>query len=249
MFKSLIDNNKRQLINVLLHFQGEPLLHSDLGTMISYARENRVFTEFSTNGQLLADNIDMIKSARPDKIIVSLDGLTQETYEKYRVGGDVNKVFDALQKLSQLPTKIRPFVVLQFLVFKHNEHEIGELRKLKRKYKIDRLILKTAQIYSAGQVGMLPTATKYSRYDAAAAPLTLKYDLPDCCRRIVFGSVITWQGDVVPCCYDKNADFKCGNITNDALVHIRNNDKYQLFVNQVFSHRQDVYICKNCNER
>jgi wyosine [tRNA(Phe)-imidazoG37] synthetase (radical SAM superfamily) len=88
-----------------LHFQGEPLLHKQLGEMISYARESRIYTELSTNANLLPAVFDSLQNAMPNKIIISLDGLNQESYNKYRVNGDINKVFEALTLLSQMPKR------------------------------------------------------------------------------------------------------------------------------------------------
>ena len=126
LYRKFILENRKTLTNIILHFQGEPLMCQQLDEMIAFARQNRIYTMFSTNGQLLAQYIDLIRNARPDHIIVSLDGLTDETYTKYRVGGKVQNVFYGLEKLSQLPAKERPYIELQFLVFSHNEHEIPE---------------------------------------------------------------------------------------------------------------------------
>ncbi len=262
LFKKVIDENKKYLTNIILHFQGEPLLHKQLGEMIKYARKNRIYTEFSTNGQLLAENIDIIKSAKPDKIIISLDGLTQETYNKYRVNGDITKVFKSLEELSKLKRKERPFVEVQFLVFKHNEGEITNYKKSrtfgsrilepkareKLQYKIDKISLKTAQIYDNSQIEMLPINEKYSRYKIKDGKFTLKSDLPNYCRRIIFGSVITWDGKLVPCCFDKDADFIMGDVKTHSLNEIRNSEKYKQFIKSVFSQRDKIDMCNNCTE-
>lgn len=251
LFKKVIDENKKYLTNIILHFQGEPLLHKQLGEMIRYARKNRIYTEFSTNGQLLAENIDIIKSAKPDKIIISLDGLTQETYNKYRVNGDITKVFKSLEELSKLKRKDRPFVEVQFLVFKHNEGEITIRRggqKIKLQFKIDKISLKTAQIYDNSQIEMLPINEKYSRYKIKDGKFTLKSDLPNYCRRIIFGSVITWDGKLVPCCFDKDADFIMGDVHTLSLSEIRNSEKYKQFIKSVFSQRDKIEMCRNCTE-
>lgn len=248
VFKNLIDENKKHLINLILHFQGEPLLHKQLGEMISYARKGRIFTELSTNANLLASVFDFLKENMPDKLIISLDGLTQETYNKYRVNGDINKVFEALKLLSQMPKKKRPFVEVQFLVFSHNEVEIPNLKKIKSQYKIDKISLKTAQIYESSHISILPKIEKYSRYNIVGNTFQLKSKLPKYCRRIIFGSVITWDGKLVPCCFDKDAEFVMGDIKQQNLNQIRNADKYRQFIKTVFSQREKIEMCRNCTE-
>jgi radical SAM protein with 4Fe4S-binding SPASM domain len=249
LYRKFITENCKTLTNIMLHFQGEPLMCQQLGEMIAFARENRIHTMFSTNGQLLAQNIDLIRNARPDHIIVSLDGLTDETYTKYRVGGKVQNVFDGLEKLSQLPAKERPYIELQFLVFSHNEHEIHELKNLKKKYRIDKITLKSAQIYENSQVDFLPENQKFSRYAVTEnGNFQLKKELKSQCKRLIFGTVVCFDGRVVPCCFDKDADHELGNIASQSLHKIRNSKKYIDFVNKVFSNRNEISICNNCSE-
>ncbi len=249
LYRKFITENRETLIDIILHFQGEPLMYKQLGEMIAFARQNRIYTMFSTNGQLLAQNIDIIRNARPDRIIVSLDGLSDETYTKYRVGGKVQNVLNGLEKLSQLPANERPFIELQFLVFSHNEHEIPELQKLKKKYHIDKITLKSAQIYENSQVDFLPENKNFSRYEVSeSGSFRLKNGIKNQCKRLIFGTVVCFDGRVVPCCFDKDADHELGSIANQSLHEIRNSKKYIDFVNKVFSNRNEISICNNCTE-
>lgn len=248
-FKKVIDENQRTLATLILHFQGEPLMCKQLGDMISYARQHKIYTMFSTNGQLLAENIDTIRNARPDHIIISLDGLSDETYTKYRVGGNVQKVYDGLEKLSQLTSCERPYTELQFLVFSYNEHEIKALKSLKKKYRIDKITLKSAQIYENSQTDFLPENPKYSRYQLDAdGNFHIKHSQKNRCRRIIFGSVICYDGRVVPCCFDKDADHEFGNVKENTLMDIRNSKKFNDFLTQLFTNRKGIKICSNCTE-
>lgn len=249
LYRKFILENRKTLTNIILHFQGEPLMCQQLDEMIAFARQNRIHTMFSTNGQLLAQNIDLIRNARPDHIIVSLDGLSDETYTKYRVGGNLQNVFNGLEKLSQLPAKERPYIELQFLVFSHNEHEIHGLKNLKKKYRIDKITLKSAQIYENSQVDFLPENQKFSRYAVTEnGNFQLKKELKSQCKRLIFGTVVCFDGRVVPCCFDKDADHEFGNISNQSLAEIRNSEKFRNFVKQVFTQRNGIEICNNCTE-
>lgn len=248
MYKNVIDENKKCLINILLHLQGEPLLHNQIVEMIAYAKANNIFTELSTNANILPSVFENLKENMPDKLIVSLDGLTQETYSKYRVNGELQKVFEALELLSKLSKDKRPYVELQFLVFSHNENQIPELKSLKQKYKIDKISLKTAQIYDESEINILPKNKKYSRYKIVNGKIVIKSKLKNACKRIVFGSVITWDGKLLPCCFDKDADFICGDINTSSVNAVRNSNNYLMFVKNVFLHRQNIEMCKNCTE-
>lgn len=248
-FKKFIDENAKTLTTLILHFQGEPLLCKQLGEMISYARQNKIYTMFSTNGQLLAENIETIRTSRPDHIVVSLDGLSDETYTKYRIGGNAQYVLNGLEKLSQLPKSERPYIELQFLVFSYNEHEIKALQSLKKKYHIDKITLKTAQIYEKSQTDFLPENQKYSRYNLDNdGNFIIKHQQKNRCKRAVFGTVICHDGRVVPCCFDKDADHELGNIKDNPLAEIRNSEKFLGFLHKIFTNRKEIEICNNCTE-
>lgn len=113
------------------------------------------------------------------------------------MNGELQKVLEALELLSKLSKDKRPYVELQFLVFSHNENQIPELKSLKSKYKIDKISLKTAQIYDESEINILPKNKKYSRYKIVNGKIVIKSKLKNACKRIVFGSVITWDGN---CC-------------------------------------------------
>jgi radical SAM protein with 4Fe4S-binding SPASM domain len=248
LFKKIIDENKKFLINILLHFQGEPLLHKQIGEMINYAQKNKIFTELSTNANLFPEVFDSLKNSMPDKLIISLDGLNQEIYSIYRKGGEVKKVFKSLELLSELPSKDKPYIELQFLVFSHNESQIDELKILKSKYRINKISLKSAQIYESSQISMLPKNGKHSRYIVDGDTFTPKSKLQNKCRRIIFGSVICWDGKLVPCCFDKDAEFVMGDANLQTVNEIRNAEKYKQFIKTVFSQRKSIEMCRNCTE-
>ncbi|MCF0207081.1 MAG: SPASM domain-containing protein, partial [Bacteroidales bacterium] len=77
---------------------------------------------------------------------------------------------------------------------------------------------------------------------------SIKKSLKNSCRRVIFGNVVCFNGDVVPCCFDKDAEFCLGNINENSLAEIRNSVKYKDFVAKVFSSRSEIQICKNCTE-
>jgi radical SAM protein with 4Fe4S-binding SPASM domain len=60
--------------------------------------------------------------------------------------------------------------------------------------------------------------------------------------------VITWDGKVVPCCFDKDAKFVLGDLTQQTFEEIWNGKKYQDFRKSLLYSRQEIEICKNCTE-
>jgi len=162
LFKKIISDNKKYLINILLYFQGEPFIHPQIEKLIEIARENKIFTEISTNAVLIPEIFNKIKNSLPDKLIISIDGITDETYLKYRKNSDLNKVTETLDLLSALPRKIRPYIEVQFLIFKHNQNDISKLKEFLSYYKIDKISLKTAQISDFENINILPDNPKFS---------------------------------------------------------------------------------------
>jgi radical SAM protein with 4Fe4S-binding SPASM domain len=245
LFEKIINENKNYLINIILHFQGEPLLNNMIYDFINYAHNKGIYTMFSTNAQLLELNMNNIIKSGLDKLVISLDGLTPSTYNKYRKGADIEKVFASLELLKNIKQP-KPIVELQFLVFKHNEHEISMLNDIKKRYKIDRIAIKTAHV--TNNQDLIPDNPKYSRYIVNGKEFEIKSKLKNSCKRIFTTAVITWDGNIVPCCFDKDAKYTFGNIREKTLAEIWNSDTYKIFKDKVFTNRKSIDICLNCTE-
>lgn len=253
-FKTIIDKQKKFLIWLILYFQGEPFLNKSFFDMVSYARKNRIFTSTSTNGHFLSpENAEKTIKSGLDRIIISLDGLDQNTYEKYRVGGNFNQVIQGIKNLQQAREKLNsssPFIVVQFIVFKTNEHQLKQVKNLKKELKVDKIEIKTAQVYSENDANnLIPSDQKYSRYkQKKEGTFEIKKTVPNRCNRMWRAAVVTWDGQLVPCCFDKDATFQMGNILESSFSEIKSNLKYTEFRNQIFSDRSGIDICKNCSE-
>ncbi|MFC1888101.1 radical SAM protein, partial [Candidatus Cloacimonadota bacterium] len=150
LFCRIIDEAKDRAFMIVLWNQGESYLNKDFSRMIRYASDNKLFTLVSTNGNVELDPKEIIESEL-DSMIVSLDGATQETYNKYRVNGSLQKVLDNVSNIvaaKREAGKKFPLLRWQFLVMKHNEHEIEEIRRIADDMGVDNLELKSIQIYS-----------------------------------------------------------------------------------------------------
>ena len=130
LYKKIIDEVKDYTIYQMLYFQGEPFLHPDIFKLIKYADDNKIITSTSTNGHFLnTENNERIIQSGLKKLIISVDGTTQDTYEKYRVGGKLETVLNGIEDLILIKRKLKskyPLIIIQFLVFKHNEHQLKE---------------------------------------------------------------------------------------------------------------------------
>lgn len=254
-FEGLIDEIGEHLLLLMLWNQGEPFLHSDLPRMIRYAKDRAIPTITSTNGHFVrtSEEARELVESGLDELIVSLDGATPETYRQYRVGGDFELVlrgFRLLRDEKRRSSSRRPFVHLQFIVMRHNEHEIPEMERLARSLGADKFSLKTAQVYSPEEARhFLPREKRYRRYHLSGGTFQVKSLRDVGCRHLWYSTVVNWDGTVCPCCFDKDGQYALGNAFGaEGLREIWVSPKYQRFRNLILRNRKAVPICANCSE-
>lgn len=245
-FKQLIEALSPELIYLNLYFQGEPMLNQELPEMVKVASGRRIFTSISTNGHFLtADACLRLKEAGLGKLIVSLDGANEQSYSRYRRGGDFNKVIEGIRNAVKAGLKVE----LQCLLLSSTENELDALKALGKSLGVWKITFKTAQFYTKDP--LMPENESLSRYKKGT--LTLKKRLKNRCWRVASSIVITTEGDVLPCCYDKDKAHSYGNlfegeITKEALCSILRSQKASEFAGSVFSNRRCNKICTNCTE-
>ena len=252
-FREIVDQISDTGFYIQLFFQGEPYLNKQLGEMVAYAQKKNVYVSVSTNGNLITPkNIDKLIENVPDKIIFSLDGLDEESYQNYRVGGTFKKADDALNLLIEAKRKLKlkkPFVELQFIVMKQNEHLIEEVNAYCKSRGVDRLVFKTMQVSSYDNaIKFLPTDGKYSRYIISNGDYKLKGKQSNHCFALWRTAVITWDKQMVPCCFDKDANYNLGDLRKNSIKEIWKSESYQKFRLGVLTNRKGNPMCNNCTE-
>ncbi|HSW55699.1 MAG TPA: radical SAM protein [Ignavibacteriaceae bacterium] len=252
-FKKLIDEICATGFYIQLFFQGEPYINKNLPEMIKYAQNKKVYVSISTNGHFVNEkNVDLVLDNAPDKLIFSVDGLDEESYQTYRVGGTFEQADSGLRSLIKHKKERglkKPFVEFQFIVMKQNEHQMDEVRKYCKEVGVDKLVFKTMQISSyENAVKFLPTNKKYQRYTLDDHSFKIKNEIKNHCFALWRTSVITWDGRVVPCCFDKDASNEIGIVNGRAFGDVWKSERYSNFRQQVLSNRKSVSMCTNCTE-
>ena len=250
---TFLQANAKTLHTVIFYFQGEPLLNKALPAMIHLAKDYGLYTLLSTNGQILDCNMaQQLVAAGLDRIIISLDGLTQASYTAYRVGGSLERALQALRYLHDEKTKqhSKMVVELQCLRLRSNETEWDTLKQRYKSMGADRLTLKTAQLYDyTNGHPLMPTDLRYSRYKKDKdGHYVLRKKSRNRCYRLWSGCVIDADGNVLPCCFDKNKDHIWGNITRNSLREIWFGESAKQYREQVLRSRKQITICQNCTE-
>ena len=252
--KQMLEQVKSSVFYVNYYFQGEPFLHPQFLDLIREAKKAKMYTATSTNAHFIdkAKALEIIDSGL-DRLIISVDGITQATYEQYRVNGSLSKVLEASAFLVEAKKERRSathFLIFQFLAVKPNEAEIPAVFTLAKEIGIDEVRIKTAQLYDfKNGNSLMPEQEEYARYAKQSdGTYKLKGRQGNHCWRMWSGSVLTWDGKVVPCCFDKDASHVLGNVTDQHFQGIWKSKEYQKFRYAVLVNRQEIDICKNCSE-
>jgi radical SAM protein with 4Fe4S-binding SPASM domain len=254
LFHKTIDELASTLHYLTFYFQGEPYLHPQFLEMVQYASKKKLYTATSTNAHYLTEaNARKTVESGLDRLIISIDGTTQETYQSYRVGGKLEKVVAGAKNIVSWKKKLNsstPYLIFQFLVVKPNEHQIDEVYQLAKEIGIDEVKLKTAQIYDY-EMGseLIPSLDKYSRYQLQKdGTYKIKNQLLNHCWKMWHSCVITHDGLVVPCCFDKDAHHQLGNLQQLSFEKVWKSSTYHKFRSLLLKSRSEIEICKNCTE-
>jgi radical SAM protein with 4Fe4S-binding SPASM domain len=247
LFEKAMSELAPYLFYINLYFQGEPMLHPQFFSFL--ATHKGAFSVVSTNGHFLSiENAEKLVQSGLNKLIVSLDGMTQESYSAYRKGGSIDKVIEGIRNISEAKGKFRSSLKLeiQFLINRINENQVPIVRQFAESMKAS-LSLKSMQVINRNNFEKwLPEKESYSRYTTLNGEYQIKNLFPDRCARLWFNPVITWDGKVIPCCFDKDAEHILGDLDQDTLRDIWNGPKYRSFRKSILSGRHMTEICRNC---
>ncbi|MEW5819895.1 MAG: radical SAM/SPASM domain-containing protein [Cyanobacteriota bacterium] len=223
---------------------GEPLLNKDIFKII---KKTSTFsqTNISTNANTLTEEnaIEIINSGLSD-IVVSIDAVTQQTYEKYRVGGNFEKVLSNLKMLNELNIKHgqKVRIIPQFIVFKHNQHELEEFKNICKSLELKPFI--KAPYIRRNSIFANSGDSKFIRkkYKNEKQLKKAMKQCPD--ARNTF--TILLDGSVVLCCYDHNSIMSFGNIFEQDVLEIWNSDKYKEYRWNILNGSPPHFCMENC---
>ena len=246
LYKKITDELGPYLMNMNLYFQGESMMHPDFFQILELSKGIPV--TLSTNGHFLVNQPDRLVSSGLRKLIVSVDGSDQDTYSAYRKGGNIDIVFKGLEKIKEARkrTDSKMKVEIQMLVNSFNEHQIDEVREIARLNNAT-FTPKSMQVLSYGRIGnWMPASESLKRYRFVNGEYRIKSGLPDRCARQWFNPVVTWDGKVIPCCFDKDADYIMGDLNISTFREIWNGHRYRKFRREISKNRRGIEMCCNC---
>jgi radical SAM protein with 4Fe4S-binding SPASM domain len=237
-FNTVLEKIRPWALEVVLHNWGEPFLNPDILDIVAAARAANVGSTISSNLNLVHRGDDFLRSVVDsglDHLTVSLDGTSQEVYEVYRRGGNFEAVLQNMRTILEYRNRTgqrTPTVEWQFLVMKHNEHQVETAQRLARQLGVDRLRLTSAglafdqldDVTLASQ--WLSTLPQYRAYH----PEKLAgrgYMFDERCFYLYRGMTVNPAGEVSPCCVVYHAKYDFGNLVTDDLEAVWNNAHYR----------------------
>ena len=250
VFKKVLESAGTQVNSILLYYMGEPFLNRDIYRMIEYAVSKGIFVSVCTNGETV-DAKQLVDSGISE-VSFQISGMTDETHQQYRMGGDLSKTLYNLgdtieaRNYKHSKTKIR----VGFIVMKHNEHEISQVIRLKE-IGVDKVDIISPCVRNIEQGKLfLPESDKYWIYDRVAFDkgiLKPKVVPINRCWWIYYSTVITWDGYVLPCCRDAQAKYNMGNILKTDFIRIWNGAREEYFRGMVATGQGRLDLCQLCS--
>ncbi|PIT90789.1 MAG: hypothetical protein COU22_00315 [Candidatus Komeilibacteria bacterium CG10_big_fil_rev_8_21_14_0_10_41_13] len=258
-FKNIIGQVKGYVKKLFLFNYGEPLLNPDTPKMAKEAVEAGMKVKMSTNAMLLNSKelcVDLINSGL-QHLIISLDGLDQETLCQYRVGSDLETVKKNIRLMVETKKEMKastPKIELQFIVMKQNEHQKDDMANFAKEIGVDIFAAKTMFLYDTPEAQKMaerfvPSDILFSRYQKNdQGEYVLKGEITNTCGQVYETVAINSNGDVCPCCYDLFSRHVMGNVFKESLRSIWKNAKYQGLRNQIKKDRSAIHMCDICPE-
>ena len=246
-FIKIIDQLKGKVKKINFGYAGEMSLNPDMHKMIKYARMHGFEVHVSDNGT--SDKTKELIEADPTEIYFALDGTSKATHEEYRRGSNFEDALRHIKELCYWKKKLhsKTKIYLQFIVMKHNEHEIPEIINLAKDLGVDQLDLKPVSLFEnildidkeEAYNKYIPKNKKYSRYSTDKKEVN-KLIICPALRSVL----ILYNGDVVLCCYDYDGIHKIGNIFEQDFDTIWRSKRNQMFRKMVI--KKELELCKKC---
>lgn len=250
-FKLIIDKTKKYSFYLNLYFQGEPFLNKEIVQMINYAAKNKFFVCIATNGHFInVTTANEITNNNLHKLIVSLDGISEQTYLKYRHNGNFTTVTEGIKLLADTKKRKKtklPELTIQMLINKYNENDFEKIKSFSRSIGANSIKFKSMQIYN--NYDLLPLNSKYSRYkNVNNKNFTLQKKIRNKCFRVWSNAVFIFNGNLVTCCFDKNAENTIGSIHKENIKELWQGKIFNDYRNVILKDRKKNQICRNCTE-
>jgi radical SAM protein with 4Fe4S-binding SPASM domain len=265
-FQSVLDTVPALKALALFNW-GEPLLHPEIIRFIELASARGIYTAIHTNFSLdkSDDYLERLVRSGLSQLTVSLDGASQESFVRYRVGGDYQTVFSNLARVAEIKRKLgrkKPRIIWKFVVNRFNEDEVRQARARARSLGVEFLIepislgddligVQIADSLRERERMWLPQNQQYVHpsYRNGALENAARSDAP--CPHLFSIPVVNPDGRISPCCYAAGESAVFGDLRRSSFAEIWWNEAYQysrsLFTGKRHSGSVAHTVCSNCS--
>jgi len=257
LFRRIIDEVEEYVFLILLWEWGEPFINPEIYEMIEYAHSKGIRLVSSSNGHIFAhgDHAEKVVRSGLDSLIVAVDGISQETYTRYRRDGNLETVLTGIRSVVAKKRELNlqtPFINLRFIVMKHNEHEIPLLRHVAESLGVDVYTLKT--LYPGHDVDpaqdknneFIPENPQYRRFQYTSDFKRIR-QVQNPCKNLWRSPAIHWKGVVCPCSFDVEEDYHLGDLKGTSLRDIWFGDAFRTMRRQFRENWESIHACGNCS--
>lgn len=242
VFSRIVEQIKDYAETVDLHLAGEPLLHPNIVEMISLCGKHGLKTVLHTNASFLNQKMaDRILESPLTVIDISFDGATKETYEQIRLGGNYEQVLQNIEYYLDRKQQRRwraPYTIIHMIYMNKNKNEINLFLKKWKRSGVD-----DVRIKAFNKTGL----SAENRSLGVDQKLSFRAVKRKPCFMLWRFLVVHWDGTVVPCCLDFVGKEPLGNIMEEELEALWNNEKMKRFRTfHVQGKIDDLFLCKDC---
>ena len=222
--------------SVKFNYINEPMLRKDLEEIIRWTRDQGIINIYMvTNGTLLTPKRrQSLMQSGLTKLFISLDAVTEETYNKQRLSGQFNKVVTNvlafIKERNELGQEF-PLVRVSFLRNQINKHE----EKVFQEFWQDK-----ADLIAFQKMNEIPDRKTSLTISDAEMP-SKGCDLPF--KQLVIDD----DGEILPCCKLAGKKLPIGNIDTMTLQEAWDSSKMK-HLRRIHSTKewQNHDICRNC---
>jgi radical SAM protein with 4Fe4S-binding SPASM domain len=257
-FRRLVDDVGDYLLFMVLWSWGEPFLNPDLLRIIEYAAARGIIVHTSTNGNVEFDDLmaERIVHSGLSSIVFAVDGATQQTYQAYRVGGDLEKVRRNLRALAEAKRRLRaarPQLILRFVAMRQNEDELPAVERMAAELGADFFSIKSVDLPPEFGPELdrkyLPADDRYRRYQYVEGTYDRKAQ-PFACVRPWKRITMDASGELISCEYDFRNRHGFGRVGGtDSAQAVWKSGTARAFRRDFRKGHNDCYHCRACTYR
>ncbi len=223
-----------QVKEVELSNNGEPFLNPEIEQIIYEAYNRGVSLTFSNGvnfNNVSKAAIEYLVKYKVRHINISIDGVKQEIYQKYRRNGNISKVIENIRTVNYYKDQYKssyPYLTWQFVLMEDNEEDIGEAKKWAEELNMDFTYkLDWSGEYFPQNSDKVSSFIGTDVYNRKQYAIRYGYSFVRMgCSQMIYEPQINWDGRLLGCCGNYKRDWGV-NVFKTTLKEAVNDEKYR----------------------